>query len=49
MLAASNIHKVYNKGVRELHVLKGVDLKVDKGRFVAIVGPSGVSMCEVLP
>ncbi|MEK6728317.1 MAG: ABC transporter ATP-binding protein [Candidatus Omnitrophota bacterium] len=48
MLQAKNIHKVYNNGVRELRVLKGVDLSIEKGSFLAIVGQSGAGKSTLL-
>ena len=37
----SNITKVYGKGTLEVPVLHGIDLTIDDGEFVAIMGPSG--------
>ena len=37
MLKATNIKKKFGK----LDVLKGVDLEVNKGDVIAIIGPSG--------
>ena len=37
MIRAENIHKHYD----ELHVLKGVNMNINKGEIVSIVGPSG--------
>lgn len=48
MLDAKNIHKVYKTGTEELHVLKGVDLKVKQGEFVSILGPSGAGKSTLL-
>ena len=35
------ITKSYQNGDQELQVLKGIDLTVDEGEFLAIMGPSG--------
>ncbi|WP_292459373.1 ABC transporter ATP-binding protein [Methanothermococcus sp.] len=40
-IEARNLWKVYGKGEAKTVVLKGVNLKINKGEFVAITGPSG--------
>ena len=41
VIAMSNITKVYDTGKIRVEALKGVDLHIEAGEFVAIVGPSG--------
>ncbi len=35
------ITKTYHLGEMELNVLRGIDLKIERGEFVSIMGPSG--------
>jgi lipoprotein-releasing system ATP-binding protein len=44
MLKARSIHKSYG----QLHILKGVDLDVEKGEIVTIVGQSGAGKSSLL-
>ena len=48
MLEAKNLHKVYNHNAQKLHVLKGIKLSIEKGHFVAILGPSGAGKTTLM-
>jgi lipoprotein-releasing system ATP-binding protein len=48
ILRAENVHKSYKMGQSVLNVLKGVDLSIQKGEFVAIVGASGSGKSTLL-
>ena len=41
LLSIKNITKVYTVGDNKLEILKGINLTVEEGEFVAIMGPSG--------
>jgi putative ABC transport system ATP-binding protein len=48
MIQLQNIVKAYPMGKRELKVLQGVNLNVEKGEMVAIMGPSGSGKSTLL-
>ncbi len=48
ILSTQNVRKIYGTGENEVHALDGVDLKVEKGEFVAVVGTSGSGKSTLL-
>jgi len=48
ILQASNLKKVYGSGENAVHALDGVDLTVEKGEFVSVVGTSGSGKSTLL-
>lgn len=41
MLEFQAVSKIYGKGLAEMKALRGIDLRVDEGEFLAVMGPSG--------
>jgi len=48
MLTLENIHKSYHLGKQSLHVLKGVNVNVEEGELVSIMGSSGSGKSTLL-
>ncbi|MFQ5823088.1 MAG: ABC transporter ATP-binding protein [bacterium] len=48
ILITKDLHKSYPMGKGSIHVLKGINLEVNEGQIVAIVGPSGVGKSTLL-
>jgi ABC-type lipoprotein export system ATPase subunit len=41
MIQLTNVRKTYRKGTEQIHALAEVSLSVERGEFVAVVGPPG--------
>ena len=48
ILKTTGLEKTYGKGDNTVHALRGIDITVDKGEFVAIVGTSGSGKSTLL-
>ncbi len=48
IIEAKNIHRKFGKGDLEVHILKGIDMTVRQGEFVAIMGKSGAGKSTLM-
>ncbi len=47
-IKVDNVMKIYKKGKGQIYALRGVNLEVEEGEFVAIFGPSGSGKTTLL-
>jgi putative ABC transport system ATP-binding protein len=48
LVQVSGVHKYFTRGSERIDVLKGVNLKIPQGDFVALMGPSGSGKTTLL-
>ena len=48
IIKAKNIHRTFGKGEITTHVLKGIDIDVKEGEFIAIMGKSGAGKSTLM-
>lgn len=41
MIGLNNLHKTYITGSNKLHVLKGIDVQIEAGEMLSVMGSSG--------
>ena len=47
LIELKDIYKIYHMGEETVHALDGINLTVDQGEFVAIVGSSEIGRAHV--
>jgi putative ABC transport system ATP-binding protein len=48
LVSIRNLHKTYQRGSEKVDVLRGIDLDIAEGDFVALMGPSGSGKTTLL-
>ena len=48
MIRGSNLTKIYTMGSTEIRALDGIDLEIDRGEFIGVMGGSGSGKSTLL-
>jgi len=48
VIKTTELAKVYEMGSEQVHALRGIDLEIRKGEYVAIMGPSGSAISTLV-
>lgn len=48
LIKANNLHKIYSMGSEKVHALNGINLTVDEGEIICLLGPSGSGKSTLL-
>jgi putative ABC transport system ATP-binding protein len=48
LVTLKNVEKIFRRGSEDIHVLRGLDLAIEQGEFLALMGPSGSGKSTLL-